>query len=106
MLNKEVRFIMLALLFGIPGVAIAGTCAQSNNKVGFVGLDSAGGAIYVDVSEHSNQCGCNYVRFYPENSDTDKVLSILLAARLTEKRVRIDINDSNSCNSGYRVYIQ
>lgn len=106
MVHKGLLIVLTSIMIVAPSFASAGACTQTNNKVGFVGLDSSGGSIYVDVSEHSDQCGCNYVRFLPENADTDKVLSILLAARLAEKRVRIDINNSESCNTGYRVYLQ
>lgn len=80
-------------------------CDQGNNKVTFVGLDGSNGQIYVDVSQHDNRCSCNYFRFSPSNTKVDMALSILMAAQLAEKKVRIDALEAGNCNTAYRVYM-
>ena len=82
-------------------------CVQNNNKLtGLVGLDSSSGNIYANLSSTSNECSCSYVRFKETSTDTNKTLSILLAAKMADKKVRVDISDENSCDTGYRVYVQ
>lgn len=82
-------------------------CAQYGNRLtGIIGLDSSNGVIYTNISSSTNECSCTQARFHPDNTDTDKALSILLAARLAEKTVRIDFLEGQGCNSATRVYIQ
>lgn len=81
-------------------------CVQTNNTVGLTGLDNNNGSVYAAVTSPGNQCGCGFVRFTPANTDTDKALSILLAAKLSNTQVRIDVLDENNCSTGYRVYLQ
>jgi len=99
------RYVLVITLFIIPFYAF-GSCTQTDNSVGFVGLDNPDGSIYVDVAQHDGKCQCDYIRFYASNTDTDKVLSILLTARLSNNKVRIDILEEGNCNSGNRVYMQ
>ncbi|GAA6167632.1 hypothetical protein [Sessilibacter corallicola] len=82
-------------------------CAQYGNQLtGIIGLDSNNGSIYTNITSETNECSCREARFLPENTDTDKALSILLAARLSGKTVRIDFLEGQGCNSATRVYIQ
>ena len=82
-------------------------CSQTNNKLtSLVGLDSANGVVYANLTSSLNQCSCSSVRFNPAKTDTKMALGILLAAKMAEKEVRIDLTDENDCNSAYRVYIQ
>jgi len=92
------------VLFGAN--AIAGSCTQTNNKLGLVGLDDTNGRVFASLSNHNNKCECNHVRFYPDNADTDKALSILLIAKTTSKNVRVDFSTQGDCDSGWRVYLQ
>lgn len=85
---------------------IAFGCTQDNNSIAMVGLDSSAGTVYVSISSSSGQCSCTSVRFTSANTDTQMALSILMAAKLAEKKVRIDFLQANNCNSAYRVYIQ
>lgn len=74
-----------------------------------VGLDSGGvdGLVYSGVSTSSTQtCNCTSVRFHPDRTNTDKALSILLAAKLAGKKVRVDLQEEGNCNTAYRVYMQ
>jgi len=105
-MRPSIVSLLASSLFFLSCVAHAGACSQYNNVVGFVGLDNPNGSVYVSVAEHNNACNCSNIRFYDSNTDTDKALSILLAARFSDQRVRIDIADENDCDSGYRVYIQ
>lgn len=82
-------------------------CTQNNNVLsGLVGLDGSDGRVYTYLQSESNECGCKDARFMPNNADTEKALSILMAAKIADKKVRVDFKDENSCRSGYRVYIQ
>ena len=81
-------------------------CAQNNNKLdGLVGVDSKDGMVYANLSSPTEECGCTSVRFKESNADTDKVLSILMTAKLSDKKVRVDLLDPEDCNSAQRVYL-
>lgn len=99
-----VRFTILSLVLFSSHV-FAGSCEQSYNSVGFLGVDSSNGTIYVAVSGHNNKCNMSSFRFQEVNADTDKILSILMTAKISEKKVRIDLKDSTDPNSAYRVYM-
>lgn len=89
-------------------LAAAQGCTQNNNTVGFVGMDGKvgdSGMVFVSLSGHNNGCEASYVRFKASETDVDMALSILLAARMADKKVRIDLKDKNDKNSAYRVYI-
>lgn len=99
------------MLVGLLTVAMStqeavANCVQNNNKLGLVGLDTSTGGIFAGVSDHDNGCACTAFRFMTANTDTKMALSVLLAARMSGKKVRIDALDGTNCNSAYRVYIQ
>ncbi|NOU49339.1 hypothetical protein HG263_02095 [Pseudoalteromonas sp. JBTF-M23] len=99
---KEILF--LTSLAFVPEAYAA--CTQNGNSLPkLVGLDGSDGKVYADIESSGNECNCKYVRFLPENTDTNKALSILLAAKMANKKVRIDLSTSENCNSAYRVYI-
>ena len=82
-------------------------CAQKNNTLNnLLGLDSSSGTIYANISSPTNECSCTQARFSSSNTDTDKALSILLAARLADQQVRIDFIEGQGCNAAVRVYLQ
>lgn len=86
--------------------AYAARCQQTDIElVGTMGVTETG-AIYVTTRESNRQCGCNNMRFSPARANTDHVMSVLLAARLANKKVRIDLENASNCNTAYRVYIQ
>lgn len=88
----------------LPQVAHA-ICAQNNNSLnGLVGLDQSNGGLYVSLNSNSNECSCTYARFQNVNTDTKSALSILLTAKATGNKVRIDFLDG-TCNTAYRVYL-
>lgn len=97
---------VFALLIAFSAQSALAVCSQQWNKIGLVGLDSTNGNVYVGVTEHNNNCNCDGVRFKEVNADTDKALSVLLSAKMSEKKVRIDFLDANDCDSAHRVYIQ
>jgi len=106
-MSKLITKLQILFMAIFCNVAVAVTqCVQNNNKVGLVGLDSPLGTVYAGVSEHDNKCGCASFRFTDANTDKDMALSILLAARMSQKKVRIDLLDSTNCDSAYRVYIE
>ena len=84
----------------------AETCSQNRNELnGLVGLDSRAKTVYASVLSSSNECACSSVRFLEANTDTKMALSVLLAAKMANKKVRVDLLDKNDCNSAYRVYV-
>jgi len=106
-MENKVRMASLLLAAASSQYAHAGTCTQNNNSLtGLVGLDNAGGTIYATTSSTNNECLCSNVRFLPSNTDTKAVLSILLSAKMADKKVRIDLLAQGDCNSAYRIYIQ
>jgi hypothetical protein len=99
------KFLCTATILAIAPASHA-ICTQTNNTVGFLGLDNANGRIYVNVSGHSNQCGCSHFRFDPQATDTDMALSLLLSARMAGMKVRVDVSEQGACDAAFRVYIQ
>ena len=79
-------------------------CTQTGNKITLLGRDN-NGSIYSSVTEHNNQCGCSSFRFKEINTDTQMALSILLSAKLSDNKIRVDLKDENDCNSAYQLYI-
>jgi hypothetical protein len=102
----------LSTFFLIPIFAQAGgQCIQTGNTVSFMGLDGYDstlkqGSVYLSVGSTANQCGCTHVRFKPHNTDTDDALAIAMAARVAGITLRIDLLDSDSCDSAYRIYLE
>uniref|UniRef100_UPI00078111ED hypothetical protein n=1 Tax=Endozoicomonas arenosclerae TaxID=1633495 RepID=UPI00078111ED len=86
-------------------LSYADSCTETGNKVGFMGLDSSNGTVYVST-ESSKKCGCASFRFKESNTDTKMALSILMAARTSSISVRIDLIDKDDCNSAYRIYLE
>ena len=87
---------------------LAVECVQQNNSVGFFGLDNVDGSVYASVGGHNNGCNCSSIRFFPNNAKVDMVLSMLTAARLANKTVRIDALSPGSggvCQTGTRIYL-
>lgn len=81
-------------------------CVQNNNTVTFTGLDDANGTIYASLRDSNNKCNCTEVRFKPENTNTEMALSILLTAKISKTKVRVDFLEENSCNTAYRIYLE
>lgn len=102
-MNKFLKITLLVALGVFSNMVLA--CTQNNNSIGLVGLDHPSGTVYVNVIS-SGQCSCTTIRFKSENTDTKMALSILLAAKMADKKVRIDFLDANNCNSANRVYIE
>lgn len=103
-MNKFFKVLLFVMASAFSNISFA--CTQDNNLIGLMGLDNSSGTIYMSVLSSSNQCSCTSVRFTAGNADTKMVLSILMAAKLAEKKVRVDLLDAKNCNSAYRVYIQ
>jgi hypothetical protein len=99
------KYIVL-LIVTLFSCSVYASCVQNNNIVTFTGLDSKEGVIYASLSSHDNQCACSSGRFYPQNSRTEMALSILMAAKLSQNKVRIDLMEQGNCNTAYRVYLQ
>lgn len=82
-------------------------CTQNGNSLnGLVGLGSSGTLVYADVNSASNECGCDRFRFQSENTDIKIALSVLLSAKIADKKVRIDIKEPGNCNTATNVYLQ
>jgi hypothetical protein len=64
--------------------SFATSCGQNFNTVEFLGVDGKNGITYCNLSEHDGGCGKNAIRFLPANADIDKILSILMAAKLIQ----------------------
>jgi hypothetical protein len=102
-----IKSLFLITLLVLSQRTFAATCTQNNNVLnGWVGLDSSAGTIYAKTTSSSNECSCTNVRFTQANTNTQMALSILLSAKMAGKAVRVDLLDSNNCNSAYRVYIE
>ena len=84
----------------------AASCAQTSNVIGLVGLGNPDGKIYAGVSGHNNQCGCDIFRFSAKSTDTKAALSILLSAKMANKKVRIDLSDDTDCDSAIKAYVE
>ena len=84
----------------------SGGCTQYDNVLSMVGYDY-GEHIFVSFkSESPKSCNCSSVRFSKERTDTDKILAIVMAAKLANAKVRVDFELAGDCNSGKRAYIQ
>ena len=84
----------------------SGSCTQYDNVLSMVGYDY-GENIYVSFKEESpKSCNCSSVRFSNTRTDTDKILAIVMAAKLANAKVRVDFELAGDCNSGKRAYIQ
>lgn len=106
-MKNILQFVFLSVFSMYSQVSFAEACTQNNNELnGLVGLDSSSGTIYASISSNTNECSCTNVRFTEANTDTKSALSILLAAKMADKKVRIDLLDKTNCNTAYRVYIQ
>lgn len=106
-MKNIIKTVLLSGLAIYSQVSFSESCAQGNITLkGWVGLDSSSGTIYATLSSNNNKCPCNEVRFTEKNTDAKTALSILLAAKLADRKVRIDFLDKTNCNSGYRAYIQ
>ena len=104
---KIFKWTLLLIASVVAQASYAVICAQTNNSlVGLMGLDSQSGSVYAKVASTTNECSCNEIRFVPSNTDTKMALSILLAAKLADKKVRIDLLNPSDCNTGFRVYVQ
>lgn len=98
---------VLILLLVVSINAFAEECQITGANVGFTGLDGGDSRVYANISNQTTSgCTCSYIRFLPSRADTDKVLSLLLAARFSGKTVQIDLEDTANCNSAYSVYVE
>jgi hypothetical protein len=106
-MNRTVTFLTIAISLGLPQGVYAAACTQNKNVLdGRVGLDSSNGTVYAVTNSTSNECSCVETRFTQANTDTQTALSILLSAKISSKKVRIDFLDGSNCNSAYRVYLE
>jgi hypothetical protein len=104
-MKSIIKTILLSGLFAYSQASFSESCAQSNITLnGLVGLDYAGN-IYASTSSNNEKCSCTSVRFREGNTDIKAALSILLAAKMADKKVRIDLLDKTDCNTAARVYI-
>jgi hypothetical protein len=87
-------------------VALADSCVQNGIRLeGLMGVDGNGN-LFADTRRSNNQCNCRQVRFHQSRADLDQVLSVLIAAKLSEQPVRIDLQDGKNCNTAWRVYLE
>lgn len=103
---KSIKFMAVAVFSLFSLNVLGGQCAQNNNELSFLGMVDGQGMLYAQLNSTTNECSCSVVRFKTENTDTKMVLSILLAARMSSNKVRVDLLDSTDCDSAYKVYIQ
>lgn len=104
---KLLRYAAVIFALGNASTSMAEECQLKNSSVGFLGSDGSDGKVFVALTERSGDtCDCRNIRFYENAVDTDKVLSLLLAARAASLPVQVDVKDSTDCNSGFRVFIE
>lgn len=100
------KSIVFILMMAVSFLANA-SCVQTGNVLdGLVGLDSSTSTVYARTNSIKNQCSCSSVRFKFANTNTNMALSILLAAKMAGKTVRVDLNDPSDCNTASRVYVE
>ena len=98
---------LLILFLLVSTSVLSEECQITGANVGFTGLDGSDSRIFTTISNYTTSgCSCSYIRFVPSRADTDKVLSILLAARFAGKTVQIDLEETSNCNSAYSVYVE
>ncbi len=104
-MNKSLKLLLLSASLFLSQLTYA-ICVQNNNSLnGLVGLDNSKGMVFATTISSTNECSCRHVRFREQNTDTKMALSILLSAKVTNQKVRIDLLDEGDCNSAYRVYL-
>ncbi|WP_444896251.1 hypothetical protein [Microbulbifer sp. SSSA005] len=96
------------LVFSCGASAASTMCSQYGNKLdGLVGPDSGtGDRVFSSLKSEGNECGCTFVRFIEGTADVNKVLSVLMAAKVSGNTVRVDFAEPDNCNSGVRVYLE
>ena len=101
-----IRPIFLFAVLLMSSAQASASCSQTGNKLVLTGLDFSK-KIYAGISSDSpKNCGCGAVRFSPNTTDTSEILSVLLAAKVSGKTVRIDINVEGNCDSGVIAYVE
>lgn len=107
-LSLLIKAFVFCSTFVFSQFAAAQGCTQNSNTIGMVGMDGKNGdsgMVYVSVSGHNNGCNKSYFRFKSSNTDVDMALSVLMAAKMANKKVRIDLINKDDKNSAFRVYI-
>jgi hypothetical protein len=103
--------------FGGPALAKAEMCVQEDQTVLAVGVDDHDGTIWVRTSGGAGTARTSYpctgnanihysFRFKASSTDADAILSILLAAKLSGGKVRIDKSAAGDSDTAYRAYLQ
>ena len=106
MKSLKIKFTLLCATLFVSSSVFSGTaCVQNNNAIGLVGLDSSGSTVFAATPSSNNECSCDHFRFLKANTDTSMALSILLSAKMGDKKVRIDLLEVGNCSSAYRVYL-
>jgi len=105
-MKRFTQLILLTILTAHSSSSFASQCLQSNIKLGLVGVDSTSGALHAAVLSSNHECSCQHIKFLPENAETKSVLGVLLAAKVANLPLRIDLLQSNDCFSAYRAYIE
>lgn len=103
---KSAKMCILTSLVIFYSHAVFSACIQTNNTVGLVGSNMGSNVAYASLSGGSKQCSCNEVRFNDTNADVKTAVSILLAAKMGDKTVRVDMPSSGDCDSAYSVFIE
>ena len=104
-MKQVIPLILLSILIVYSSASFAAACQQTGNKLGLVGLGDTG-VIRAKFSASNNECLCPEVRFKKNNADTKSVLSILIAAKMGDNPLRIDLKKAGACSSAFRVYFQ
>jgi hypothetical protein len=105
----RVKFFLILITFAMFGASSvhADRCVQTKNELPhLLGLDDVNDTVYASISSSENQCNCKEVRFAKHRTNPQMALSILLAAKLSNRTVRIDFEDGMNCNSAYRIYLE
>lgn len=80
-------------------------CEQHGNALGKIGIEGFEVVAELEKTGTNYNCGCQSVRFSPDKTDVEKAMSIMLTAKLTNKKIRVDFSDGPECDEGKRVYI-
>lgn len=98
------KILTIVAIFLLPSFAQA-TCEQHGNTLGKIGVN--GNQVFAEITDvtSTRDCGCRTVLFSQDVTDASMAMSILLTAKMVDKKVRIDFADGPKCDVGTRVYV-
>lgn len=80
---------------------------KSNLTIGSVGSEGHGKRVYMAISPNETECAYGGI-YFREETEHAEVLSVALAAKMANKKVRIDYDQSEESKycTGVSIYVQ